>query len=220
MDNFFCLSATKVSVITFLIPGSGSCLLSMRTCRQEQALVWGRHRHHCLTKMMKEAFEVTCVTKTHGVCLVRVMDTPVVLSHKDGLGTNMVMLVSNVVSHCDRLITASSRLVVATRLHQKLSSFCLRISSNMSSYSKESIEWNTLANPIRYALSILQYWLEKWLDEPAQFKARLPFRRAHQLGKLTFKQASAMEYGFNCTDSEVKRNFTNLAIGFFLGKDW
>jgi hypothetical protein len=36
-------------------------------------------------------------------------------------------------------------------------------------------------------LSILQTWLEKWLDEPAQFKAKLQFRRAHQPGKLTFK---------------------------------
>jgi hypothetical protein len=36
-------------------------------------------------------------------------------------------------------------------------------------------------------LSILQYWLEKRLDEPAQFKARLQFRRAHQLGEPTFQ---------------------------------
>jgi hypothetical protein len=38
--------------------------------------------------------------------------------------------------------------------------------------------------------------------------------------QLAFKQASPEEYGFNCTDSEVKRKFANLAIGFFLGKDW
>jgi hypothetical protein len=54
----------------------------------------------------------------------------------------------------------------------------------------------------------------KRLDEPAQFKARLQFRRAHQLDKQTFKQASPNECGFNCTDSEVKRKLTNLAIGF------
>jgi hypothetical protein len=53
-------------------------------------------------------------------------------------------------------------------------------------------------------LSILQHWLEKRLDEPAQ---------------LAFKQASPKEYGFNCMDSKVKRKFTNLAIGFFLGKE-
>jgi hypothetical protein len=63
-------------------------------------------------------------------------------------------------------------------------------------------------------------WLEKHLDEPAQFKARLQFRRAHQPDKQTFKQASPNEYGFNCMDSEVKGKFTNQAIGFFLGKDW
>jgi hypothetical protein len=33
----------------------------------------------------------------------------------------------------------------------------------------------------------LQNWLEKCLDEPAQLKARLQFRRAHQPGKLTVK---------------------------------
>jgi hypothetical protein len=52
------------------------------------------------------------------------------------------------------------------------------------------------------------------MDEPAQFKARLQFRRAHQLDKLTLKQAPPKEYDFDCTDSEVKRMFTNLAIGF------
>jgi hypothetical protein len=37
------------------------------------------------------------ITKTQGVCLVRIMDTLVILSHNDGLGTNMVTLVSNTV---------------------------------------------------------------------------------------------------------------------------
>jgi hypothetical protein len=63
-------------------------------------------------------------------------------------------------------------------------------------------------------------WLETCLDELAQFKARLQFRRAHQLGKPTFNQASPKEYDFNCADSEVKRKFTNLAIGFsFSGRN-
>jgi hypothetical protein len=66
----------------------------------------------------------------------------------------------------------------------------------------------------------LQTWLEKHLHEPAQFKARLQFRRAHQPDKRTFKQASPNEYGFDCTDSEVKEKFTNQAFGFFLGKNW
>jgi hypothetical protein len=33
----------------------------------------------------------------------------------------------------------------------------------------------------------LQSWLEKCLDKPAEFKAKLQFRRAHQPGKPTFK---------------------------------
>jgi hypothetical protein len=51
----------------------------------------------------------------------------------------------------------------------------------------------------------LQTWVEKRLDELAQFKVRLQFRRAHQPDKPTFKYASPNEYGFNCTDSEVKK---------------
>jgi hypothetical protein len=51
------------------------------------------------------------------------------------------------------------------------------------------------------------------LDEPAQLNARLQFRRAHQPDKPTFKQASPKEYDYDYTDLEVKRKFTNLAIG-------
>jgi hypothetical protein len=72
-------------------------------------------------------------------------------------------------------------------LHTQVSSFWLRISSYTPSCAEEGHEWSSVANPIRQALSILQYWLEKCLDEPAQFKTRLQFRRAHQLGKPTFK---------------------------------
>jgi hypothetical protein len=80
------------------------------------------------------------------------------------------------------------RLVVATRLHPQLSSFQIRILSNMPSYSEEGHEWNPFANPIRHTLSILQFWLEKCLGEPTQFKARLQFRRAYQPGKPTFNK--------------------------------
>jgi hypothetical protein len=65
----------------------------------------------------------------------------------NGLEMNMVMLVSKKVWYHGRLITARSRLVVATTLHKQLSSFRLRISSNTPSCSEESREWNTLANP-------------------------------------------------------------------------
>jgi hypothetical protein len=129
------------------------------------------------------------------------------------------MLVSKKVRQHGRLITAKSRLVVATRFHKKLSSLRLHISSNTPSYSEESHEWNTLANPLRHTLSILQTWLERRLDKPTQFKARLQFRRAHQPVKPTFKQASPKEYDYNYADSKVKRKFTNLAVRFLLGKE-
>jgi hypothetical protein len=74
-------------------------------------------------------------------------------------------------------------LVVATRIHTQLSSFQLHILSNMPSCSKEDHEWDPFVNSIRNTLSILQFCLEKRLDDPTQFKTRLQFRRAHQLGK-------------------------------------
>jgi hypothetical protein len=86
------------------------------------------------------------------------------------------------------LFTARLILVVATRLHTQLSSFRLCILSNTSPCSEETHEWNTFANPIRHTLSILQKWLEKRLAEPAQFKTRLQFRRAHQPVKLAFNK--------------------------------
>jgi hypothetical protein len=79
------------------------------------------------------------------------------------------------------------RLVVATRLHIQLSSSRLRMSGNTPSCSEEGHEWNPFANRIRHALSILQFWLERRLGNPARFKTRLQFRRAHQLGKPTSK---------------------------------
>jgi hypothetical protein len=62
---------------------------------------------------------------------------------------------------------ARLELVVATKLHKQLSSFRLHISSNMPSCSEESHEWNILAKSKGMRFSILQYWLEKRLDEPA-----------------------------------------------------
>jgi hypothetical protein len=78
---------------------------------------------------------------------------------------------------------ARLRLVVATTLLTQLSSFRLRISINTSSCSEEGHEWDPFATLIRHTFSILQFWLEKHLGEPAQFKAKLQFRRAHQPGK-------------------------------------
>jgi hypothetical protein len=80
------------------------------------------------------------------------------------------------------------RLVLAMRLHTQLSSSWLCMLSNMPSCSEEGHEWNPFANLIRHTLSILQFWLEKRLGEPAQFKAKLQFRRVHQPGKLTFNK--------------------------------
>jgi hypothetical protein len=101
---------------------------------------------------------------------------------------NMVMLVSNKVSHRGRLMMVRLRLVVATRLHTQLSSSQLRITSNTPSCSEEGYKWNTFANSIRHTLSILQFWLKKRLGKLAQFKVRLQFIRAHQPGKPTFNK--------------------------------
>jgi hypothetical protein len=57
------------------------------------------------------------------------------------------MLMPKKVWPLGRLITARLELVVATRLHTQLSSFRLCMSSNTPSCSRESHEWNTLANP-------------------------------------------------------------------------
>jgi hypothetical protein len=127
------------------------------------------------------------ITKTQGVHLVRVRDTPVVLSYNKRARVNMVILVSNMVWYRGRHMMARLRLVIAMRLHKQLSSFRLRISSNTQSCSEESHGWDPFANPIRHMLSILQFWLEKRLSKSAQFKVRLQFRRAHQPGELTFK---------------------------------
>jgi hypothetical protein len=56
-----------------------------------------------------------------------------------------------------------SRLVVAMTLHEQLSTFPLRISSNMPSCSEESHEWITLANPkgmhfLFYILGLRNAW--------------------------------------------------------------
>jgi hypothetical protein len=40
--HFFVLSSTKVGVITFLIPGPGLCLLSVKSCRRKQASGWSQ----------------------------------------------------------------------------------------------------------------------------------------------------------------------------------
>jgi hypothetical protein len=62
-DHFFGLNGTKVGVITFLIPGSGSYLLSMRTCRRKPALVWGQLWWPLLGEKDEiRLHEVTCET--------------------------------------------------------------------------------------------------------------------------------------------------------------
>jgi hypothetical protein len=99
----------------------------------------------------------------------------------------MVILVSIEIWHRGRLMMVRLRLVVATRLHIQLPSSRLRMSGNTPSYSDEGHKWNPFANPIRHALSILQFCLEKHLSKLAQFKIRLQFRRAHQPGKPTSK---------------------------------
>jgi hypothetical protein len=95
------------------------------------------------------------ITKTQGVYLIRVRDTSVVLSHNKRLGTNMVIIMPSKVWAHGRLMMVWLRLVVATRLHTQFSSSRICISSNKPSCSEESYEWDLIANPIRYVLSIL-----------------------------------------------------------------
>jgi hypothetical protein len=131
--------------------------------RWKQASVWGQHWHHCSAKkgwsehsksLVEPQGQGSMVTKTQGVCLIRVRDTSIILSRNewtsDEHGNAGVK-----VRHHSRLIMIRWGLVIATRLHKQLSSFQLHISSNTSSCSEESHEWNTFANPIRHALSIL-----------------------------------------------------------------
>jgi hypothetical protein len=62
-DHFFGLSDTKVGLITFLIPGSGSCLLSMRSYRQKQTLGLGQLRQQLLgIKDERRVYGGTCKT--------------------------------------------------------------------------------------------------------------------------------------------------------------
>jgi hypothetical protein len=90
--HFFGLSNTKVGVITFLIPRSGSCLLSVRSCRRNKLLGGISFDDHSLAKSMKDGctkalvkpqVQGLMITKAQGVHLVRVMDTPVILSHNE-----------------------------------------------------------------------------------------------------------------------------------------
>jgi hypothetical protein len=81
------------------------------------------------------------------VHLVRARDAPVVLSRNEWTRDERGTLVSKKVWHLGRLISVRLRLVVVMALHNQLSSFRLRISSNMPSCSEENHEWNTLANP-------------------------------------------------------------------------
>jgi hypothetical protein len=83
------------------------------------------------------------------------------------------MIVSNKVRPHGRLIATRLGLVVAMRLHTQLSLPWLHISSNTPSCSEEGHEWDPITNPIRHTLSILQFWFEKHLAEPAEFKAIL-----------------------------------------------
>jgi hypothetical protein len=89
-------------MITFLIPGLGSYLLSARTSRQNQASGWGRLRHHCSVKRMKEAFEIPCDATTTGIvdnqesrsALGQSKRHTVVLCHNERTSDEMITLMS------------------------------------------------------------------------------------------------------------------------------
>jgi hypothetical protein len=105
------------------------------------------------------------------------------------------------------------------RLHPQFSSFQLRISSNTPSCSEEGHKFNAFANSIRHTLSILQFWLEKCLGEPAQFKTRLQFRRAHQPGKLTFNKLHPRSTTSIARTQKSKESLSTKRSVLFLGKE-
>jgi hypothetical protein len=78
------------------------------------------------------------VTKTQGVRLVRVWDTPIVLSHNERTSDEHGNIDVQEGLTSRRLITVRLRLLVATRLHKQLFPFQLCISSNVPSCSEES----------------------------------------------------------------------------------
>jgi hypothetical protein len=92
LNYFVGLSGTKVGIITFLTLGLGTCLLSVRTCRRKPLQSEVNMNTHCFVKRMKDSCteshvktqgQGSMVTKTQGVCLVGVTDTPVILSHNE-----------------------------------------------------------------------------------------------------------------------------------------
>jgi hypothetical protein len=153
MDYFFSLNGMKIGLITFLIPGQDRAF-----CRWEHAVE--NHLQggvsfddYCSTKRMKEAFKATCKPK-----MARIYDNQdskrctwseqgthqSSYATTNGLEMNMVTLVSKMVWHFGKLITARLRLVVAKTLHKQLSSFRLHILSNTPSCLEESHKWNLL----------------------------------------------------------------------------
>jgi hypothetical protein len=71
----------------------------------------------------------------------------------------------------------------------------------------------------RHALSILQYWLEKCLDELAQFKATLQFRGAHQPGKPTVNKLHPRSTARSAQTQKSREKLPTSWSVFFLDKE-
>jgi hypothetical protein len=65
----------------------------------------------------------------------------------------------------------------------------------------------------------LQYWLEKHLDELAQFKATLQFRGAHQPGKPTFDKLHPRSTATIAWTQKSRECLPTSRSVFFLGKE-
>jgi hypothetical protein len=76
---------------------------------------------------------------------------------------------------------ARTQLVVAMRLHAQHSSFRLRTSSNTPSVPMNDAHGSFANSDEEMHFLSCNFCLKKCLDEPAQFKTRLQFGRAHQL---------------------------------------
>jgi hypothetical protein len=62
LNHIFGLSGMKVSLITFLILGSGTCLLSVRIAGGNKLQCGVSFDDHNMTKRMNKAFEFPCKT--------------------------------------------------------------------------------------------------------------------------------------------------------------
>jgi hypothetical protein len=131
----------------------------------------------------------------------------------------MVTLVSKKVWPLGRLITDRLGLVVATRLHKQLSSFRLYISSNTPSYSEESYEWNTIANPkgTRFLFckpGLRNVWMNRH-NSRQDFNLEEPINQANWPSNKLYLMSTAVIARIQ----KSRESLPTMRSVFFLGKE-